>query len=582
MPSYDYLSIFLKEPIMPEKSKLTPEEVRQIPKAELLEIINKMKGHIRDHEVVSDMFDEYGVDLDELDLIPMAFADLDVSARTDHGVIYLNYRLLEDGDWRDDDHYLVHEITHFLQQTTGTKPTQGANDGDYLENKFEQEGFQNQTEYISDTKGDKEAEEYVEQVLDHHDVQDPKERQQKRKDLLNLALSNPTVKAAARIKKKFKVEQNSDQLKVVTAYHGGPMPIRHFSPHYSAMGGIFWFSEDKDAILAGEKGISAKYLMTARLTMKKTAGWTEYERYGIGELRNMGYDSVKLDDDWIVFDKRQIEVVNVENINEQTTGTKPTQALSELGQVKIAKSLSLDTSIEVSKDDLRNAADTLRKYLLQYDKLELDAAAERYKFTLEKISKRWSGITYRFKIDPLATMKAENALSEDYGNKPIYKYKRPQDALEAIPKNPGFGYRGMSFGEWKNILKSGFVSSKGVYNLGDSQIGLTFFSKDPDSAAHYASGFAPWQFKATHNKPAVIIAVDKNNLKGEGGLAGIPPGSNELASDANIPLKEIKEVYYLVPTEVISGFIELTRRGNDVSQGNGLLHMTKVALIRIK
>lgn len=167
---------------------LSMKEIKKIPKSKLLDIINKLKDKIRDNEIVTDMFEEYGVDIDELDLIPIAFSDIEVSARTDHGIIYLNYKLLEDGDLDKDDHYFVHEITHFLQQTTGTKPTQGASDGDYLENEFEQEGFQNQTQYLSQTRGDEAAKKYIDKVLDHHEVEDPKERIKKRKDLLHLAM----------------------------------------------------------------------------------------------------------------------------------------------------------------------------------------------------------------------------------------------------------------------------------------------------------------------------------------------------------------------------------------------------------
>ncbi len=167
---------------------LSMEEIQKIPKSKLLDIINKLKDKIRDSEVVTDMFEKYDVNIDELDLIPVAFADIDVSARTDHGVIFLNYKLLEDGDLDKNDHYLTHEYTHFLQQSTGTKPTQGATDGNYLENTYEQEGFQNQTEYLSETRGDEAAKKYIEKVLDHHEVNDPKERMQKRKDLLHLAM----------------------------------------------------------------------------------------------------------------------------------------------------------------------------------------------------------------------------------------------------------------------------------------------------------------------------------------------------------------------------------------------------------
>lgn len=98
----------------------------------------------------------------------------------------------------------------------------------------------------------------------------------------------------------------------VTAYHGGNAPIRKFAYKYSAQG-IFWFSENKDKILKGESGAaSTKYLMTACLDVKKPAGWSEYDRKGIGELKQEGFDSVHLDDDWAVFSSKSIKVVKVE------------------------------------------------------------------------------------------------------------------------------------------------------------------------------------------------------------------------------------------------------------------------------
>jgi cell fate (sporulation/competence/biofilm development) regulator YmcA (YheA/YmcA/DUF963 family) len=162
---------------------LTPEEVRKIPKSELLDKINKIKAKIKDHDVVKDMFKEHNVDINDIDLIPMAFGDLDVSARTDHGVIILNYRLLQDGI-NDDAHYFTHEITHWLQQTTNDGPTQGSAEGDYLENPYEIDAFQNQTEYIADEYGEDQAENYIEKVLDHHNVEDEDEREKRKKKLL--------------------------------------------------------------------------------------------------------------------------------------------------------------------------------------------------------------------------------------------------------------------------------------------------------------------------------------------------------------------------------------------------------------
>jgi hypothetical protein len=162
---------------------LTPEEVKKIPKKQLLDKINELKAKIKEHPVVIKMFKEYNVDIDDIDLIPICFADLDVSARTDHGSIFLNYKLLEDGI-NDDDHYITHEITHWLQQTTNDGPTQGSAEGDYLENPYEIDAFQNQTEYIADEYGEDQAESYIEKVLDHHEVDDEDEREKRKKRLL--------------------------------------------------------------------------------------------------------------------------------------------------------------------------------------------------------------------------------------------------------------------------------------------------------------------------------------------------------------------------------------------------------------
>jgi uncharacterized protein (DUF2249 family) len=169
-----------------------------------LQYINDLKNKIRDHEIIQHMFQEHDVDLSEFDLIPMAFADLDVSARTDHGIIFLSYNVL-DNDTEpqiDNDHYLVHEISHVLQQCTGNKPTKGSNEGDYLDNPYEQEAFQNQTAYIADEYSEDKAVEYVERVLDKHEVEG-KEREEKAEVLLNIAkLRNNRIRRADLLRSK--------------------------------------------------------------------------------------------------------------------------------------------------------------------------------------------------------------------------------------------------------------------------------------------------------------------------------------------------------------------------------------------
>lgn len=159
--------------------QLSMSQVKKLPYKSLNRMIKKMREFLKKDETTQKMFKDYEVDLEEIDYIPIRFGKLDVSAKTDHGVIILNWKLLTDGDFFKDFSYGVHEITHWLQQTTGTKPTQSSDDGNYLDNPFEEEGFQNQVSYIDHHFGEEEAEKYVDNLLDHHDVEDDKKEDKK-------------------------------------------------------------------------------------------------------------------------------------------------------------------------------------------------------------------------------------------------------------------------------------------------------------------------------------------------------------------------------------------------------------------
>jgi hypothetical protein len=164
--------------------KIDLEDVKKFHYSFFQRLLKKLRTYLKEDEVVQRMFKEYGADINEIDFIPMKFDDIDVSAKTDHGVIIYNYELLTDGDFFKDFSYGVHEITHYLQQTCGKKPTQSSDDGNYLDNPFEEEGFKNQIEYISKEFGEGEAEKYVEHLLDHHDVEDKSKREDKKEELM--------------------------------------------------------------------------------------------------------------------------------------------------------------------------------------------------------------------------------------------------------------------------------------------------------------------------------------------------------------------------------------------------------------
>jgi hypothetical protein len=134
-----------------------------------LQLINKIKKYLKTNKVIIDLFKEYDVDLDILDYIPIRFGKLDVTAKTNHGIITLNYKLLRNKDIIKDISYLVHEITHVLQQCFQDKPTNKVSDEDYLNDPNEQEGFQNQVKFLSDEQSPEDAEEYIDDLLEYHD-----------------------------------------------------------------------------------------------------------------------------------------------------------------------------------------------------------------------------------------------------------------------------------------------------------------------------------------------------------------------------------------------------------------------------
>jgi hypothetical protein len=160
------------------------EEVKKLPYPFLNRIINKLREYLKKDEIVQKMFKDYGADINEIDFIPMKFGEIDVSAKTDHGIIIYNYELLTDGDFFKDFSYGTHELTHYLQQTCGKEATRSSDDGSYLDNPYEVEGFQNQIEYISKEFGEEEADKYVENLLDHHEIDNKKERKEKTEELM--------------------------------------------------------------------------------------------------------------------------------------------------------------------------------------------------------------------------------------------------------------------------------------------------------------------------------------------------------------------------------------------------------------
>lgn len=77
--------------------------------------------------------------------------------------------------------------------------------------------------------------------------------------------------------------------------------------------------------------------------------------------------------------------------------------------------------------------------------------------------------------------------------------------IEPLP-DPDLMYRGMSFEEFQNFLKTGIIQSRGEYNF-KGQEGLTYWATTPATAAYYGNAFAPTKFKPTFTRPAYVVAA---------------------------------------------------------------------------
>lgn len=106
---------------------------------------------------------------------------------------------------------------------------------------------------------------------------------------------------------------------IMTVYHGTNKKFDKFDLG-KATQGIIWFTNDLEGIKNKEKGAQGYgYILTLKVNIKNPAGWDEYEKYGLGELKQKGYDGVILPDDentfdGFVFKGSQIKIINSEEM----------------------------------------------------------------------------------------------------------------------------------------------------------------------------------------------------------------------------------------------------------------------------
>ena len=145
-------------------------------------IIKQMREVAKKDPKLKKKFKEYGVDINDIDNVHIEFCPLEVSAKTKHMRIYLNDKMLDKMEFKEICSYAIHELIHYLQQKTHNVHKNDMNK-DYLDLETEEEAFKTQIDFKKRNEGKEEAEEYTNDLLDHHDYKGQK-RKEKKKELI--------------------------------------------------------------------------------------------------------------------------------------------------------------------------------------------------------------------------------------------------------------------------------------------------------------------------------------------------------------------------------------------------------------
>lgn len=135
------------------------------------DLIEQVINLLKEHELVRRLFRKFDIDPEYIHKIKINFGDTGVSAKANKDSIVVNKKFLEDGNLVDDLHYIVHELVHVLQYLTGfVDKAKGCSFKHYLDNPLELQAFREQIRFIKEYKNQEEADTYLKELLDFHDI----------------------------------------------------------------------------------------------------------------------------------------------------------------------------------------------------------------------------------------------------------------------------------------------------------------------------------------------------------------------------------------------------------------------------
>lgn len=143
----------------------------------------RIRESLINDQIAKIICDDMGFDYKFLMGVPIRFEKIDVSAKTVNSNISLNPKLMNKS-FGIVMRYVIHELVHCFQHVKDYKKKKN-NDSkdneDYLDDKDEIEAFQWQIKYDEESRGEEQVGEYVDDLLEYHDV--PKTERDDKKEL---------------------------------------------------------------------------------------------------------------------------------------------------------------------------------------------------------------------------------------------------------------------------------------------------------------------------------------------------------------------------------------------------------------
>lgn len=145
------------------------------------EIISEIKEELFKNNIIKEICKSYDFDLDIINGISIEFKDgLGTSAKTVNSKIFLSDELI-DSSFDKIMRYVIHEFVHALQHMENEGKKDHHKGKEYLDRPDEIEAFQKQIKFEAEENGIKDAEKYVDDLIEYHEVDN---KNKKKKELM--------------------------------------------------------------------------------------------------------------------------------------------------------------------------------------------------------------------------------------------------------------------------------------------------------------------------------------------------------------------------------------------------------------